>query len=418
MTLNKKSDTTPAIQKLLDQLEPSLYSESNVAKIWGVAAEKLNDFKPPEEYPEYSFNRYSYRPVDYWTAGFFPGSIAAVLERREKYPDRFPVEKLNEVKLEYAARWWAEGIVGQAPRTDTHDLGFTIQPAFQREYERSNSTKALDCLKTAAHALASRFSESAGVIRSWDTAINKRYSFTDLDSDFIVIIDNMCNLSMLYYVASITGDLELATVATTHAENTLKHHFRHPEWSSYHVVNYERSTGEPKAKFTNQGYEDETTWSRGQAWALLGFAETYGWTKQKKFLDAAKGAADYFLSQLSEDGVPQWDFGAPDSHIKDTSAGMIAALGLLTIYENTKDETYLEKCLEMVLAVVKSSYVDGGKFNSDGTVEFGEYDTILKDATINNNPDTFKKLVGHGLVYGDYYFLTIGNKLLELGLYK
>lgn len=407
-----------SVQSLLDQLESLLYSSSNIAKIWGVAALKLNDINPPQEYPEYSFNRYSFRPVDYWTAGFFPGSVAAILERKEKYPHRFPLDQLNQVKLEFAARWWAEGIVGQAPRTDTHDLGFTIQPAFQREYERSKSDKALDCLKTAAHALASRFSSSAGVIRSWDTAINKRYTFTDLDSDFIVIIDNMCNLSMLYYVASITGDLLLSTVATTHAENTLKHHFRHPEWSTYHVVNYERLTGEPKAKFTNQGYEDETTWSRGQAWAVLGFAETYAWTKQEKFLEAAKGAADYFLSQLADDGVPQWDFGAPDGHIKDTSAAMITALGLLTIYESTKEEKYLELCLKLVLAVVQRSYVGGAEFKADGSVEFGEYDTILKDATINNNPDTFQKLVSHGLVYGDYYFITIGNKLLELGLYK
>jgi hypothetical protein len=405
------------VPQLLQKLKPKLYSESNVAKIYGVAAQRLNDAAPPTEYPEYSFKRYSYRDVDYWTSGFFPGSLYALLERFDKYP-KFFSKTLLPLKLEHGAKWWTEGTVAQAPRTDTHDLGFMIQPAFQREWERNKNDKALEVLKTAANALASRFSETAGVIRSWDTAVNKRYSFTDLDSDFIVIIDNMCNLSMLYYIASVTGDLRLSTIATTHAENTLKHHFRHPEWSCYHVVNYERSTGEPKAKFTNQGYADESTWSRGQAWAILGFAETYMWTKNKKFLNASIESAKFFLSRLPEDGVPQWDFDAPDGHVKDTSAAMITANALLILYEATKDDTFLVWALKLANSTVELSYVDGAHFNEDLSVEFGEYDTILKDATINNNPDTFQKLVSHGLVYADYYFLTFGNKLLELGLYK
>lgn len=405
------------INKYLENIEPQLFSESSVAKIWGVASSKLSDLHPPSEYPEYSYGRYTLREVDYWTSGFFPGSIAAILERCEKYPTKFPVDKLDAIKLEYAAKWWAEGLVGQAPRTDTHDLGFMIYPAFLREYERSKSPKALECLKTAASALASRFDPSVGVIRSWDTAVNKRYSFTDINSDYLVIIDNMCNLNMLYFVASVTGDLELSTIATTHAETTLEHHFRHPTWSTYHCVDYDLATRKPKAKFTNQGYADESTWSRGQAWAILGYAETYSWTKKHKFLEVAIKCWEFFESNLSDDGVPSWDFNAPDSHIKDTSAGLATSLGLLIIYENTKDQKFLISALKLVADIISLSYVDGAKFNPDGTVDFGEYDTIIKDATINNNPDATKKFASHGLVYGDYYFIQIGNKLLELGLY-
>lgn len=412
---------------LLSQLEPALFNDSNVAKIWHVASAKLRDISPPTEYPEYAFGRYSYRPVDYWTAGFFPGSVAALVERAHKYPSRYPSQKLHPLKLEHAANWWAEGLVGQAPRTDTHDLSFMIQPAFQRKYQHDKDPKALECLKTAARALASRFSPSAGVIRSWDTAENHRYSFTDLESDFIVIIDNMCNLDMLYYVASVTGDLELATIATTHAESTAKHHFRtdkpDEEWSTYHVVNYEAVNGIPKAKFTNQGYEDESTWSRGQAWAIMGFAETYHWTKARKFLEVAIGAGEYFLDHLPEDGVPPWDFQAPDSHVKDTSAAMVAAVGLLLIYQATEEEKYLVLALKLVLDTVEIAFLGDGTWDKassqagDSSVST-QYDTILAHATTNNNPDTFKKLVDHGLVYGDYYFLVFGNKLLEMGFYE
>ncbi|SGZ49613.1 CIC11C00000003027 [Sungouiella intermedia] len=404
-----------SVESLLESVQEQLYSESTVAKIWGIAKSKLDLTEPPTKMPEYSHGKYHFRDIDHWTAGFFPGSVAALLERRENYPEYF-TPKVHPIKLEYAARWWSESLIDQAPRTDTHDLSFIIQPAFEREYKRCKSEKAFECLKTAAYALASRFDERVGVIRSWDTAVNKRYSFNDKESDFIVIIDNMCNLDMLYYVASITGDVRLSTIATTHALSTVKNHFRLPEWSTYHVVNYNPVNGLTKAKFTNQGYDDETTWARGQAWAVLGFAETYGWTKQKVFLEAAVGAAQYFLSRIGDDGVPAWDFDAPDPDIKDTSAAMITVLGLIKIFEHTGEKQHLNSGLKLLKDTIAYAYDGDAKISDDGKVDLGEVDAILKHATINNNPDTYERLVDHGLVYGDYYFLCIGNKLLELGL--
>lgn len=403
-------------KSLLERIETNLYGDSTIAKIWGVAVEYLDHPNPPTKTPEYSFGRYEFREIDHWTAGFFPGSLYCLLERCNNFSSHFPTDKVNQIKLEYAARWWAEGLFKQAPRTDTHDLGFIIQPAFQREYEYSKSSRSLDCLVTAAEALATRFDETVGCIRSWDTAVNKRYNFTDKNADFIVIIDNMCNLDMLYYVASKTGDLRLSTIATKHAEVTLKNHFRNSEWSSFHVVNYNLNDGSVKAKFTNQGYADDTTWSRGQSWAILGFVETYMWTKQKTFLDASIGLAKYFLSKLPADGVPPWDFGAPDKEVKDTSAAMICALGLIKIYEATNDSEYLTSGLRLVNNTINFAYTNESSFRKDGTVDIGARDTILAEATINNNPDTYERLVSHGLVYADYYFLTIGNKLLQLGL--
>ncbi|KAK6458510.1 Six-hairpin glycosidase [Scheffersomyces xylosifermentans] len=402
---------------LLREIQEALFSESTVAKIWGVASSTLDSSSPPTKTPEYSDGRYHFRDIDHWTAGFFSGSVAALIERQTKYPSKFPSAKIHPLKLEFASKWWAEGLVAQAPRTDTHDLGFIIEPTFRREFEQSKSEKALNCLRTAAKSLASRFDERVGVIRSWDTTENKRHAFEDKNKDFLVIIDNMCNLNMLYYVASITGDLSLSTIATTHADNTLKNHFREAEWSSYHVVNYDVHTGLPRAKFTHQGYSDESTWARGQAWAILGFAETYLWTKQSKFLQAAISIAEVFSSKLPADGVPPWDFDAPDKDRKDASAAMISALGFIKIFEATKNEQFLTNGLKLVRDTISLSLTNQSKIDSHGDVTFGEYDTILKDSTINNNPDTYERLVDHGLVYADYYFLTIGNKLLELGLY-
>lgn len=402
----------------LAELKEYLFGESTVAKIWGVAASKLDDTVPPTEFPEYSYGRYTFRELDYWTSGFFPGSIYALLERRRKHPNFFPRNKIHDLKLEFAAKWWAESLIGESSRTDTHDLGFMIFPAFQRQYELTKDEGALKVLITAANALASRFDETVGCIRSWDIAVNKRYNFSDTTKDYMVIIDNMCNLDMLYYVASKTGDLRLSSIATKHAETTLKHHFRYPEWSCYHVINYNRRNGEVIAGFTNQGYSDDSAWSRGQAWGVLGYIDSYIWTKNKDFLDASKSLADFFLSKLEEDGVPAWDFAAPDKHIKDVSAGMVTALGLLKLYEVTKEEKYLNSALELVTNCLKLAYNPGASISEDGTVELGEKDTILGHSTVNNNPDAIKQIFNHGLVYADYYFLMVGNKLLDLGLYN
>ena len=391
-----------AIMSEFSELKQKLYSESVVAKIWGVALSKLNDANPPTEMPEYSFfddKGYIYRDMEYWTCGFFPGS------------------KLHPLKLEHAAKWWAEPLKKEAPRTDTHDLGFIIAPVFIREHELTGSKEALEILVAAANALASRFDETIGCIRSWDTAVNKRYNYSDTEKDFLVIIDNMCNLDLLYYVAQKTGDLRLSSIATRHAETTLKHHFR-DDWSCYHVLNYNKKNGEVIAKFTNQGFADESAWSRGQAWAIMGYADVYAFTKQRKFLDAAISLADYFLGQLPQDGVPAWDFKAPDKEVRDVSAGMIASLGMLSIFESTKDQKFLELALRLTDNCVRFAYNEESKLHEGGKVSLGKFDAILHASTINNNPVAPKQIANHGLVYADYYFLTIGNRLLDLGVFK
>lgn len=120
------------------------------------------------------------------------------------------------------------------------------------------------------------------------------------------VLTLISDLDMLYTVASKTGDLRFSNIATAHAEKTLKYHIRYPEWSTCHVVNFDQTTGEPIGKFTHQGYKDESTWSRGQAWAIYGFATVYFWTKEPKYLDAAIKLGDHFMSRLTEDGVPYW----------------------------------------------------------------------------------------------------------------
>lgn len=107
-------------------------------------------------------------------------------------------------------------------------------------------------------------------IRSWDHNRDKW--------KYPVIIDNMMNLEMLFHATQLTGDSIYWKVAVNHANTTMKNHFR-PDYSSYHVVDYDPETGEVRMKCTHQGNSDDSFWSRGQAWGLYGFAMCYRFTK-------------------------------------------------------------------------------------------------------------------------------------------
>ncbi|KAK9489374.1 Six-hairpin glycosidase-like protein [Lipomyces doorenjongii] len=404
----------------LDTTLSELYAQNAIAKIWGIALPALALPSPPTRVPDYTTvgtATYEYASYDWWTSGFFPGSLAVLLERAIKYPHCFPSADVNPTRLELATRYWSDGVHSQATRVDTHDLGFMIHSAMQPLYDLTGDKRAFGTLVSAAHALVSRFSDKVGCIRSWDSTVNKRYSFTDASKDYLVIVDNMCNLNMLYWVAQETGDKRLAEIATTHAETTLKNHLMYPNWAFHHLLVYDAETGVVKHKLQHQGYEDNSVWSRGQSWGLLGYAETYGWTRDQKFLDAAINIGEYFLSRLPEDGVPHWDFDAPRPTVRDTSAAMIAANGFLVIYEYTHERKYLDRALYLIRSTITLSLSPKAKFLPDGRVDIGGFDTILMNATINNNEHATRQLADTGLVYADYYFLLAGNRLLKLGVF-
>ena len=228
-----------------------------------------------------------------------------------------------------------------------------VAPWAIKSWELQRSPSAYNSLCLAAHSLASRYSDRTQCLRSWDTCITNRYSLTDPTQDFLVIIDNMLNLDILFWVSRETGNRRLYEIALAHGRTTQKHHIR-ADNTTFHVVNLDSETENMKDKFTNQGYSDSSCWARGQSWGILGFMKTFEWTRQTTFLNTAKALADYFLSQLPPDGVPYWDFAAPRSESipRDTSAAMIAACGLLLIYKALKGtgegDYYLREAIKMV----------------------------------------------------------------------
>jgi hypothetical protein len=251
----------------------------------------------------------------------------------------------------------------------------------------------------------------------------------------------MMNLDLLFYAASRTNDRSLFEIAKAHAFKCREAHVR-SDFSTTHVINFDPVSGRIKERLTNQGMAHESCWSRGQAWAIAGFAETYHWTGEEVFLQTSRGCADYFLRRLPTSRIPPWDFDAAggcafDDTPPDTSAAMIAAYGLLLIHKamlaNGETQTpYLAGALEIASAVcrahlnppasaiglcvdLKRVEKDIGAQETKLNVATGVGDTILNGATINNFEHAPRRWANHGLVYADYYFMLFGNKLLEFG---
>jgi hypothetical protein len=343
-----------------------------------------------------------------------------------------------------------------ATRTDTHDLGFIIEPALRLDWELTGNRRSLQSLITSAYSLASRYEPTAGAIRSWDLIHKKDLKIISMKENFIVIIDSLCNLDLLFYSSALSGDGALATIARTHASTLLRTHLRPvmgntvtqtkftgPIYSTCHVANIDPQTGAMKQRMTAQGYSSDSTWARGQAWGILGYTQTYMWTNEHIFLEVACGLAEYFLQRLSDSGykVPLWDFDAPIDDprhpVLDSSAGVIAAYGMLLLSESLKADQQLvlsDSFFDAAIGVIKGLLHDalaeekarfaavnpGRESGDDGIIGVENvdvrksFDTILKNATANNNLGANRRYFNHGLVYADYYLLQCGNQLLKM----
>ncbi|KAH5859587.1 hypothetical protein HBI90_159100 [Parastagonospora nodorum] len=439
-----------------------VYSENVVAKIVQVAQRGFKQKAPLASYPHTvpqegpDSGKYEEREADFWTCGFFPGAVYAILERAMRYPQALDVPEhvrshVQEQLLKLG-RHYGVAINQMSSRRDTHDMGFIVQPALQKDWELTGNQESLQSVVNAAYALASRYDDQVKAIRSWDVAINDRYSITDMDTNFLVIIDSMCNLDLLYFVGHLKDDQSLIDIATQHADSII-HEILRPDFSSYHLVNFDPRTGRPQATMTNQGWRDESTWSRGQAWSIMGFAQTYSWTKDVKYLKTAIGCAEYFLQRMKEgEGkwhhhmIPLWDFHAPQENpqepLRDVSAGVIAANGLLILHQSLQalptsaateisgNTNFLDIALQIVSETLDMSYdqdlasfqvpekgmVNGNSVTDELKVKESGFECLLRNSTTNWNPDAHKKYKDHGLVYADYYLLEFGNKLLRAGL--
>ena len=274
-----------------------------------------------------------------WTSGFFPGQLWMLhgYTKSEAW-------KTN-------AQIYTAQIEREKNNAGTHDMGFKIYCSFGSGYRLTNDPQYREVIIHAARTLSTRFNRNVGCIRSWD---HHREVW-----QFPVIIDNMMNLELLFEATRMTGDSSFYYIAVSHANTTLKNHFR-PDNSSYHVIDYDSLTGKVLQRNTHQGYSHESAWSRGQAWGLYGYTMCYRETKNAVYLDQAKKIAAFILHhpQLPKDLVPYWDFNAPDipTEERDASAAAITASALYELSTYMEDPGPYKKIADKMLVNLTKRY--------------------------------------------------------------
>lgn len=311
-----------------------------------------------------------------WTSGFFPGELwylyeytgdAKWLKEAKKFTSKLEAEKWNG---------------------KTHDMGFKIYCSYGNGYRLTKDETYKDIIIQSAKTLSTRFNPKTGVIRSWDHNQDKWVN--------PVIIDNMMNLELLFAATRFTGDSSFYHIAVSHANTTMKNHFR-PDYSSYHVLDYDPQTGEVLKKNTHQGYSHESSWARGQAWAIYGFTMCYRETKDRKYLELAQKTADYFLTQINkiEDNIPYWDFSDPaiPKVPRDASAAAVAASAMIELSQWSEDKRYFTGAEQMLQSLNSEEYLA-----EPGTNGF----FLLKHST-GHKPHNSE--IDVPIVYADYYFL-------------
>ncbi|WP_432711003.1 glycoside hydrolase family 88 protein [Pedobacter sp.] len=313
----------------------------------------------------------------WWVSGFYPGTLLYLHEKTK-----------DQALLTEAQRMLAH-LEKEQYNTTTHDLGFMMFCSFGNALDIAPKPEYKQILLNSARSLASRFDPKIGCIKSWDSK----------EGDFLVIIDNMMNLELLFWATRETGDSSYYNIAVTHANTTMKNHFR-PDNSSYHVVNYHPKTGEVQKKHTAQGYADESAWARGQAWGLYGYTVMYRETKEKIYLDMANQIASFVLKHpnMPKDKVAYWDFNAPNipNALRDVSAAAIMSSGLFELakYADRKTGQFYFSNAEQML---KS--LSGAPYQSLPGTNAG----FILQHSVGHIPENTE--VDQPLTYADYYYV-------------
>lgn len=321
----------------------------------------------------------------WWCSGFYPGVMWYLYENTQ-----------DEQVLKYA-KMYTDRVEREKYTTDNHDVGFMLYCSFGNGYRLLKDPHYKEVLLTGAKSLSTRYKPNVGLIRSWDH--NKAVW------QYPVIIDNLMNLELLLWTSNNSDDACFREIALSHADKTMKNHFR-PDYSSYHVVSYDTITGEPHLKQTHQGYSDDSAWARGQAWGVYGYTYLYRETKEQRYLNQAMHIADFLVnhSNLPADKIPYWDFNSPEipNTPRDASAGCLMASALIELSEYVDKERatqYMDVAITEVKALASPAY----------TAKLGDNGCFIIMHNTGNYPANSE--VDVPISYADYYYVEALTRL-------
>ncbi|WP_068619855.1 glycoside hydrolase family 88 protein [Paenibacillus tuaregi] len=351
-----------------------------------VAKTRRNLDKFGEKFPHVSSNGV-YQLIDNedWTNGFWSGILWLCYEYTED--DRF--KKAAERSVASFRRRMEQHVV-----LDHHDIGFLYSLSSKAQWILERDEAARQLTLQAAGVLLRRWREPGGYIQAWGPE-------GDPVEGGRIIIDCLLNLPLLYWAGEQTGDSRYQEAAVLQTEKTRRYLVRGDD-SSYHTFFFDPKTGEPIGGSTHQGYTNGSTWTRGQAWGVYGFALSYRYTGESAFLETSKRMAHYFLKHLPDDQVVYWDFNVPveESGIgsyRDSSASAIVCAGLQELLaclpEDDLDRAYFERALMNKMTSLINNYSTADEPEAEGLLRRGSY-----HVRGGISPDDY-------VIWGDYFYL-------------
>ncbi|WP_019615834.1 glycoside hydrolase family 88 protein [Psychromonas ossibalaenae] len=346
------------------------FTESNISKI-GINNPKIGDENL----------QYTYCGASDWVSSFWTGQLwlCYQLSGKESFKNSagFRKEYFNELL--------------KMPDCHDHDLGFQYSLSCVAGYKLTGDSEYKQMAIQAADSLYMRFRRIGKYIVAW----NETHILGPEKTQGKVIIDSLQNTALLFWASEQNHSPVLRNAALAHA-HTMAENIVRDDYSTYHTYNFDPVTQKPLRGETFQGYADESCWARGQAWAIHGFAQTYIYSGDEKFLELAKNLARYAMQHLHQDAVPIWDYLLPEDQVqyKDSSAGAVTAAGFMLIAGLCEGE-------EAVFYEQWAMHLVKG---------------LMEQCDLTDNPDA-KGLLNHGasfvakgmsdnlLPYGDYYYM-------------
>ena len=321
-----------------------------------------------------------------WCSGFWPGILW------------LDYEATGDTAVATQARRYTEALapILERPVFD-HDLGFLMFSSYGNGYRLTHDPRYRDVILRTADSLATLFNPQVGTMLSWPRNV-------EMFGGHNTIMDNMINLETLFWAADNGGSPSLRDIAMRHAETTMEHHFR-PDGTCYHVAVYDPATGEFLRGCTHQGYADESTWARGQAWAVYGYTVVYRFTHDQRFLDFAKKVTDAYLSRLPEDRIPYWDFDDPriPDAPRDASAACVVASALTELSGYVDEATaarYKEELKNMLVSLASDAYRPTDRCRSALLHSTGHHPAGSE--------------IDYSIVYADYYYMEALNRFAKM----
>lgn len=280
-------------------------------------------------FPSESSKENVYAPImndSGWGQGFWTGMLWHAYELTGD-------EKYKKVALENVDTFYER--IDKKIGVNHHDMGFLYSPSCVAAYKLCGSEKGKEAALKAADHLMTRYSEKGKFIQAWGNVGDPEF--------YRLIIDCLLNIPLLYWATNVTGDEKYAEAAYNHFQTAVEVCCRE-DGSTYQTYYFDINTHEPLRGVAHQGFNDDSTWSRGQAWGVYGPILTYQYRNDQKSIDVFKATAAYFINYLPEDYVPYWDLWFTEGdEPRDSSAASCAICGILEAVKYMDDADPLKK---------------------------------------------------------------------------